>query len=298
VELATLEIIENYRQWLEILGYSPSLIKNNTRYAEEFLTWSKISDTKSITARQTQNWGNYLLTRKHKRKESGLSLNYIKSHKNALNQFARFLRETGRESFELQMDLNQRQDNIKAILTRKEIQALYEATHYYQDPGITDKGLLAAREKAILGLFYGCGLRRNEGLNIGIKDILTERKLLYVRKGKNYKERYVPITESVLEDLLHYLHHARPQLLRKQNHENLLINWYGKPMKGAAIFERLQVLKEIAHITKPVGLHTLRHSIATHLMESGMKLEQIGKFLGHSSLTSTQIYTHIRNAAL
>jgi integrase/recombinase XerD len=293
-----MEIIEKYRNWIETLNYSNAVAKNNPRFITEFMEWSEISDTSQITHEKIAAWFNHLSTRKHKRKEGGLSLNYLKGYKNALGQFSRFLRGTGVKSFAVKVNLGHLQESKKSVLTKQEIQQLYEATNYYTDPGIKDKGLLAARERAVLGLFYGCGLRKNEGLHVEISDLDFKQDLLYVRKGKNYKERYVPIAEGVKRDFIHYLDYARPQLIRNKKHENFITGWYGSPLKGSALLERVQILASMAGIEKQVGLHTLRHSIATHLLQSGMKLEQIARFLGHSSLESTQIYTHIVNGEI
>lgn len=288
-------LIKSYRTWLETLNYSKPTIKNNPRYVAEFIQWSRIKATNQITAENLQGWFDHLSTRKHKRTEGSISLNYIKGYRNALSQFSRFLRETGQQGFEVNVDFKNKQEAERQVLTKAEIQQLYEATNYYPDPMIQDKGLLAARERAILGLFYGCGLRKNEGQHVEVKDLDFKQNLLYVRKGKNYKERYVPIAEGVKKDFIHYLNYARPTLLRNQVHDLFLTGWYGSPLKGSAILDRVQILAAIAQLNKPVGLHTLRHSIATHLLQSGMKLEQIARFLGHSSLESTTIYTHIAN---
>ena len=287
--------LESYKKWLETLNYSKPTIKNNPRYVAEFITWAKLTDLDQINQINLQSWFDHLSTRKHKRNEGSISLNYIKGYRNALSQFSRFLRETGQQVFEVNVDFKNKQEAKRQVLTKAEISQLYGATNYYPDPMIQDKGLLAARERAILGLFYGCGLRKNEGQHVEVKDLDFKQNLLYVRKGKNYKERYVPIAEGVKKDFIHYLNYARPQLIRQKKHESFLTGWYGSPLKGSAILDRVQILAEIAQLNKPIGLHTLRHSIATHLLQSGMKLEQIARFLGHSSLESTTIYTHIAN---
>jgi site-specific recombinase XerD len=144
----------------------------------------------------------------------------------------------------------------------------------------------------MLAVYYGCGLRRNEGVNLDIHDILFDKNLVYVRKGKNYKERYVPMSAGVKEDLQNYIDFVRPVLI-KTGAKALFLNQYGKRLGSNSMADRLQNLKEKAEINKEAGLHALRHSIATHLLQSGMELEKIKRFLGHASLESTQIYTHI-----
>jgi len=147
----------------------------------------------------------------------------------------------------------------------------------------------------MLAVFYGCGVRRNEAVNIEIKDILPDRNLLYIRKGKGHKERYVPMVGQVRNDIITYLTTARPMMRSRVAREEFFIGIRGKALGGAGLYDRLKKLVVRAGIEKDAGLHTLRHSIATHLHKNGMKLSEIAKFLGHSSLESTQIYTHLKD---
>ena len=123
--------------------------------------------------------------------------------------------------------------------------------------------------------------------------MLPDKNLLYIRKAKGGKQRYVPMVGQVKKDIISYLETTRPMLMDKQLHEVFFIGITGKPFSGSGLYERVRKLVEQVGIEKKIGLHTLRHSIATHLLASGMKLSEIAKFLGHSSLESTQIYTHI-----
>ncbi len=282
------QIINNFRSWLEILNYSPSAIKSRPRLLQEFFEWQAHQNIDHITADLLNRWFAYLSQR-------ALSLHSLKTYRNALVLYSSYLRQTQHESFDVPISIKGKDASTPEVLTLKEIENLYKVTEEYPDPGIKDNGLLAMRERVILGVFYGCGVRLNEGMHLHTEDVLLQRSLLYIRKGKGYKERYVPIATKVKRDIEDYLTYARPVLLRKRKHNALFAGWYGSPMKKSALYERVQILKDIARIDKPVGLHTLRHSIATHLLQSGMKLEQIAKFLGHSSLESTQIYTHITN---
>ena len=128
-----------------------------------------------------------------------------------------------------------------------------------------------------------------------MNDIIFEKSVLHVRKAKGYKERFTPITATSLQHLQNYLYDARPYFTSDKN-EAFLVNHNGKRLSGTMMLLRLKTLIELtgnaALIKKDIHLHTLRHSIATHLLQNGMKLERIKEFLGHSSLESTQIYTH------
>jgi site-specific recombinase XerD len=150
----------------------------------------------------------------------------------------------------------------------------------------------------MLAVFYGCGLRLNEGASLEVSDVLRDRGLLYVRKGKGYKERCVPISGRAYELLQLYIDHGRPQLLQSTTAMLFIGLNKGIPLTKQSLYVRIKQLAKKAGIIKNIGTHTLRHSIATHLLQSGMALEQIQEFLGHGQLDSTQIYTHLVNEVL
>ncbi|MBL4753095.1 MAG: tyrosine-type recombinase/integrase [Flavobacteriales bacterium] len=216
----------------------------------------------------------------------------------AYNKFIRFLSVTGIHHLELSLPREQNKTHPRTVLTKSEIKALYSAIETYPDKRhLTTPYRL--RDRAILAIFYSCGLRSNEGSNLDVSDILTDRRLIIVRKGKGNKERYVPITPGNLQDIENYITRGRSWFLvprEKQNHINnqaLLINEKGSRLTSSGIYIRIKYLQEQSGVDKQIGIHTLRHSIATHLLQSGMEIEPISKFLGHSTLASTQIYTHL-----
>jgi integrase/recombinase XerD len=275
-----------FAEWLRLLNFEPTTLKDSPRKLQEFLSWLEqqgITEITSITRPIVTRYFDYLIQRKNQRNGGRLSKNSLRSHLTNLRRFARYLRDSGQESFEVNYHVTGKLQNIKEIFTKAEITALYEAT---------GGDVIGTRDKAILSVYYGCGLRRSEGASLDVKDVLFDRNLLYVRKGKNYKERYVPMTAAVREDLKNYIENARPILLKHPAH-GLFISTSGKRITGSTMIYRLHQLKEKAGINKGAGLHSLRHSIATHLLQGGMELEKIKQFLGHGSLESTQIYTHI-----
>jgi site-specific recombinase XerD len=205
----------------------------------------------------------------------------------ALNLFSKYIRETGKASIGFTLERQEETRPKPTWLTKAEIQALYEATA---------DNALGIRDRAMLAVYYGCGLRLNEGASLELKDILKERKILHVRKGKRYKERLVPIADKNFHELKLYIEYGRPQLLQKIKTESLFIGANkGVPLGKQSLYVRIKGLVKKAKIKKKVGTHTLRHSIATHLLQSGMKLERIQQFLGHGDPDSTQIYTHLAN---
>jgi integrase/recombinase XerD len=287
----TVILTGSFEKWLKTLGYAQSTVYVSVRYVNDFFFYLKSIEITNLGQIQTTTINNYykhLQTRTNKRLGGGLSNNYIISNINAIKRFSRYLQETGKPFFEINIKTKPDKETPKTILTTKEIKTLYKAC---------DNNILGIRDRAILSIYYGCGLRRSEGVNLDFKDILLKEKLLFVRSGKGYKERYVPMTEAVREDLENYIYVAREKIqsFKSTKNEALFLSMQTKRMCGNALIERVHKLIKKANIQKEIGLHSLRHSIATHLLQSGMTLEEVCQFLGHSSLESTQIYTHLAN---
>lgn len=280
-----------FQKWLRTLNFEPTTINYNPVRVREFFNWLEkqgIMAITEITKPVVLKYFDYLKERKNQTKGGKLSKNSLRTHQQSLRRFTRYLRETGQDSFEVDLQLQGSARNIKTIFSKEEIKALQMAC---------GSDVLGMRDKAMISIYYGCGLRRNEGLNLDVNDILFNKNLVYVRKGKNYKERYVPMTEGVKEELQNYVDYARTVLM-KSPIKALFLTVRGNRLGSNAMADRLQILKEKAEINKEAGLHALRHSIATHLLQSGMELDKIKQFLGHSSLESTQIYTHLKHGEI
>jgi integrase/recombinase XerD len=171
-------------------------------------------------------------------------------------------------------------------LTRSEIRRLY---------GVTGEEVLGIRDRAMLSVFYGCGLRLQEGASLEMGDVLHDKRMLYVRRGKGHKERYVSVAEQPYQDIQGYIEQGRPELLQRPCSALFIDANKGRPIHKQSLYLRIKALVQKAGITKEIGTHSLRHSIATHLLQSGMTMERIKEFLGHAALDSTQIYTHLIN---
>jgi len=280
-------LTEGFKEWLHIIGYAPSTIDSLPRRAAELLEYAGTQGIYSLSQIQNYHLKAYYETLKTKKsKQTGelLKNSTLNGIIRAWKLFGHYLEETDQGT--LNVDLPYEPDDTieREILTTQEIKALYNAA---------DETILGLRDRAMLSVYYGCGLRSNEGLSLDLSDVMVEKGLLYVRKGKGYKERYVPFTEAVKTDFRLYLQECRPKLVKQPNEESFLVNNQGKRIGSSTQTKRLKELLKQANITKPIGLHNLRHSIATHLLKSGMQIEDIAKFLGHAYISSTQIYTHI-----
>jgi integrase/recombinase XerD len=295
---------------LEALGYSwqgvyymPIQIRGLLNYLER---QNKAQLTDITTEAIKDYYYQELKQRKNYMHDAGtLSNKHLNKNLQALRKFTEYLRQTGKLQIPL-LNIKQEEiiDNKPTVLTEDEIQQLFKATETIPDKMKHAKPrefyeMLNLRDKAMLSIFYGCGLRRNEGYWLNITDIHLESAVVHVRKGKGYKERFVPVSKKGMENITAYLYDARPLMIRDNKEEAFFINHMGKRLGGQMLMLCLQSLARRTNDTglqqKEIGLHTLRHSIATHLLGNGMSLESISVFLGHSSLESTQIYTHLIN---
>jgi len=275
----------SFGQWLATLNYHEETIRYSPVRIREFLHWlenQKITRTSNLKETHIKSYFMYLSQRKNQRRTGGLSPDYLNMHLTSLKQFSTYLQQTREAGFSIPVAYLPSRQRVET-LTLKEVKKLYN------EIGLDSLGL---RDRAMLAIYYGCGLRRKEGMELEVKDLLWERELVLVRKGKGGKERYVPMSSKVKKDLQDYIELARPNLNWKQA-TAVLVSKKGLRISGSAVMNRLKQLLAKAKINKQAGLHTLRHSIATHLLEGGMSLTNISQFLGHSSLSSTQIYVHI-----
>ena len=307
-------LLQSYKEYLQILGYANPTVQSWPVHVRELLHWLETKSINQITAVESKHINDfisYIKRRKNKTKDGALSSSSINKIINAVNVFAKFLNSTGK--YFLELSTHRAEDNIgeRIILSIAEVKQLYEATFL---PHRHNSIAIGQKDRAIIAIFYGCGLRRSEGKQLNITDIDLQKRLLFVRKGKGNKQRYVPIAAKHLQDIKDYLQEGREwflyshttnaewhsrrhgsSLVKKQSADDaaFFVSVFGNRMNE--FYQRLQQMKQRAEINKNVTLHGLRHSIATHLLQSGMDIEEIAKFLGHSSLASTQIYTHIIN---
>jgi integrase/recombinase XerD len=304
-------IEKSFKEWLEVLGYSWQAVYYMPIQIRGLLNWlerQNKTELRHITAEAiTDYYYNELKQRKNYLHDAGtLSNKHLNKNLQALRKFVEYLRQTGKLQIPM---LNIKQEDASEskpnVLTEDEIHQLYKATEVIPEKMKHGKPrefyeILNQRDRAMLSVFYGCGLRRNEGYHLNVTDINIETALLHVTKGKGYKERLVPISNKSLEHITTYLYEARPQLINDNREEAFFISSVnGKRLGGQMLMKCVQALAARTNSgelqQKEIGLHTLRHSIATHLLAHGMSLEKIKDFLGHSSLESTQIYTHLIN---
>ncbi|HNW97519.1 MAG TPA: tyrosine-type recombinase/integrase [Bacteroidales bacterium] len=302
-------LLQNFKQWLDIIGYAETTVNSLPDHVQEllhFLEQKNITQITQLKSRHISDFSLYLKGRKNRMHGGGLSASHINKALQAVNTFARYLNQTGRHVIDVTPKRLINEADERTILTQTEIKQLYEST--YEPHSAFNSLAMGQRDRAIIAMFYGCGLRKDEGTRLNISDIDLNRKLVFVRKGKGNKQRYVPIANKHAEDIRSYIEEGRNWFLlehravfyykfgnKKTNtdDEAFFLNTEGKRMNS--FYQRFAYMRERAGIEKHFSTHNLRHSIATHLLQSGMPIEEIAKFLGHGCLESTQIYTHIVN---
>lgn len=216
----------------------------------------------------------------------GLQSSSIARKITALKVFFRFLADDGTIGSDPAQNiaLPKVAKKLPSVLSVDEIVAIIDAA----DP-LTRFGV---RDRAMLETVYAAGLRISELLNLKLADLFFDDGFLRVI-GKGDKERIVPLGAPALEAVKYYLRVARPDLLKKTGSTHLFLNSRGSRMSRMGFLKILRHLLKKAGITRRVTPHTFRHSFATHLLEGGANLRAIQEMLGHASITTTQIYTHI-----
>ncbi len=293
------KLAESFYQYQKRLGYTPRSNKARFNSLNEFLHWLEcrgLLEIKAIQTYQIQDYYSYISERPSKKDGGALSGKTTHSHMRIIRDLFEMLLQdqeikinpTGTLKFQYPKTSQERN-----VATQAEIKQLYEATQ-------------TAQERAILSLAYGCGLRVAELTNCNIEDIRLREKIIIVPQGKGNKRRVVPMSNGVVKDLSNYYYNEREALTKGRDYKPgltafMLHSRGGRMQKGTynkilkLLIDRTQngELKE-----KQITIHNLRHSIATHLLEQGIPVEQVRIFLGHSQLETTQIYTHISQRQL
>ena len=177
---------------------------------------------------------------------------------------------------------------VPNILTSQEVELLLE-----QPKNVDLKG---SRDKAMLELAYATGMRVTEIINLNCDDVNLKEG--FVTCSNQNKQRNIPIGTISAKALKEYMDHTRPILVKDENEEALFVNINGKRLTRQGFWKIVKYYKEQAHISKDITPHVLRHSFATHLLQNGADLKAIQTMLGHSDISSTQVYMQFQNQGL
>jgi integrase/recombinase XerD len=263
------------------VGYGEGTAKMLPVLVGEFLENQSIADISFIEQHRVKSFLEYLQTRPLQRRSGALSEMMISHYVYALKTFFSWLEVTEQIDYNpiSGMKFKRPKQNQREPLSTAEIKQLFEAADSLQ-------------QTALLHIFYSCGLRRSEGEALNISDVHFKNQLLYVREGKGAKRRVVPLTEKVSNHLEGYYLQERTSTTAQKVKDigAFFLNKAGNRMSGDQLNKLLKGLVEKSAIQKEITLHHLRHSIATHLLQSGMGMEYVRDFLGHGFLETTQLY--------
>ena len=219
-------------------------------------------------------------------KDLGLAGTSIRRNISALRTWFRVMLAEGLVT----RDPTERLDSPQQWRSLPEVLSVDEVTRLLAAPGLDER--LAFRDRAMLELAYGAGLRVSEWIGLETKDALLDEGLVRVF-GKGSKERLVPIGRSAIGAVAVYMRELRPILERGNGQGRLFLNASGSPLSRMGAWKILRKYAVIAGIERAVSPHTLRHSFATHLLEGGADLRAVQEMLGHADIATTQIYTHV-----
>jgi integrase/recombinase XerD len=275
--------LEGFRDFLSLeAGHSPNTIEaysRDLRRLGEFAVSRGVRDPGKVGRPLLRDFV-YLL------KDLGLSPATIRREVSAIRTYYAFLVGEGRVSEDPsdRLETPRRGRTLPDTLSVREVEALLAA------PGIDDP--LGWRDRALLELGYGSGLRVSELCGLVLVDLLLPENLVRVL-GKGGKQRLVPIGRNTIGAVSVYLHSLRPTLDHGKSAGRVLLNARGEPLSRVGAWSIVRRATKRAGIEKRVTPHTLRHSFATHLLEGGADLRAVQEMLGHADLSTTQIYTHV-----
>ena len=293
-------IIEAYTEYLQTLGFAASTCYHYPFFVFQFLEYAlqrNVCEINQITEKTVHDYFIYLENGTGKQTKKPFSTSTLNGTFRAIDRFLEFLYQMGVTNAVIPTNYRVYMNEIIRIqkietFTQEEVKTLYNCIpNTYLHFPFEQRQEKHYELKLVLALFYGCGLRRIEAYKLEIQDVDFDKKTVFVRQGKNYKDRIVPMSTGVYNDLQDYIYNFRCK--KKVNHNRLflycdaLLRLKLKHLQKACNDENIKAKRLYPHI--------LRHSIATHLLQNGMDIEHIKKFLGHSSLDTTQLYTHIIN---
>lgn len=278
-----------FMKYLQTVGYSQASRKTFATGIREFLHWLEkqtIMSVDQVQERDIEKFYSYQQERPNTTTGGTLSESRITINMYVIKLLFCYLEDIEQLATNpmSNLDYSHRYKRTREnLLTREDIETLYQTCE-------------TAKQKAILGIIYGCGLRRQEAAKLNARDIHFKSGLLYVREGKGGRKRTIPLSKTVLQDLKEYYYSERTGEINYNNADSLeafMLNSQGNRMLGDCYSQEVKKLIIKAELDEKITLHHFRHAIATHLLESGMKTEHVKDFLGHMSIETTQTYTHI-----
>ena len=280
------------------------------KYVENFLDF--LQNDKKLSDNTLQSYKRDIIQYQNYIEEN--QINYTKVSKEDIKTYLNYLKKVGKKSSTISRNLasirsfyqflirNRKIKNdptedvqspkvekrIPSVLTAQEVELLLEQPK--------DVDLKGTRDKAMLEFAYATGMRVTEIINLNIENVNIEEGYVICRTGA--KQRNIPLGSLSLSALKEYIEDARPILIKNEREKALFVNVNGKRLTRQGFWKIVKYYKEQAHITKDITPHVLRHSFATHLLQNGADLKAIQTMLGHSDISSTQVYMQFQDSGL
>ena len=264
------------------LNHSKNTLLAYKRDILQFLSYvndQKIDDLNKVTENDMMNYVSTL------KKESKLQATSVARKLASLRSFFNYLIKHQHMDHHPMINIKApaQKSDLPTFLMVEEIMKVFEV--------FDRKSNLGYRDFVLVQLLYACGLRVSECAELTLSNVDFNQRVVFVH-GKGNKQRLVPFYKEMGDDLYHYVHNVRKQLV-KNDHEHLFVNAKGQPISDRAIQYIVKKAGELANLKQALHPHMLRHSFATHLLDNGADLKIVQELLGHENLSTTQIYTHV-----
>lgn len=279
-----------YNEAMLLRGYSGNTLQRRESDNRRFIGWCDergLSHPNQITKPILERYQRHLYYYRQERNNRPLSPTSQNHYLTSVKQFFKYLTQQNYLLYNPASELViiKKTVSLPVVLSEEEVDRLI------QQPDTTKAG--GVRDRAILELFYSTGLRRSELCNLKIHDLSLTRKTVHIRNGKGNKDRLIPVGQRALDWITDYLNQVRNQFLMDIGDDTLFLNDYGDGFKDNKLGDKVKRFMVNAGIDVPGSCHLLRHAMATHMLENGAETRYIQAMLGHASLSSTQIYTHV-----
>jgi len=282
--------VEEYLLWMRVHNYADTTIVCRRRYLDYFTSFCQqhtVDRAAAVTFELVQRY-QQLLFEHRKRDGQPLTTATQAQRLVPICEFFSWLRRSGR------LPMNPASDILMPRPDRRLPESTLSAAEMsllLAQPNVARP--LGLRDRAILEVFYSCGLRRQELIDLTVRDVDFDRGTVFVRCGKGAKDRYVPIGERALFWLRLYLDLARPRFHSEPSSELLFLSSVGTPICPDWLSRKVRRYLKTAEIDKRGSCHLLRHSVATLMLEGGADIRYVAEMLGHTRLETTQRYTHV-----
>ena len=278
------ELIDDFMRYLLIdKGYSNNTIESYRRDLYKFLEFNKNKNINNISNKDLKEYLKYLNINNLNEKSISRNISCLKSFYKFLVIDKKINNNPSESLF-----IPKIKKSLPDTLTEEEVIKLLNID-------LVDS--FSYRNKAMLELIYASGLRVSELVNLKLQDIDLNQDIVRIF-GKGSKERIVPLGDFAIKSLIIYINEHRNSMLKNNINDYLFLNNHGNKMTRQGFFKIIKKIAEEKGIDKELSPHTLRHSFASHLLKYGADLRTIQELLGHSDISTTQIYTHITNEEL